>query len=142
MGNVDHSIWEQVAVAIGKQAFIRIGKDIPFTRRLAAWAGSHASGVDQELDFQHVSTGFWVRPELSGDRVLLAITPQLASADPGHPGAVRFQSLNTSVEVPIGQWYNMAKYLRSRGENGGAPLLLQTGEAKGCGEIWIKVEKR
>lgn len=142
LGNRGHSSREQVAVTAGEQAFIRMGKDIPFTRDLAAWAGSHAAGVDRELDFQHVSTGFWVRPELSGDRVLLHITPQMSSAAPGSPGAVQSQSLGTSVEVPIDQWYNLGKILRSRGENAGAPLLLQTEEKNARGEIWIKVERR
>jgi hypothetical protein len=140
LGNLENSITQSLQVLDGESALLIVGKEVPFTRELALLAGRH-TGIAQKIDFREVTTGFWVRPCLRGEEILLEITPHMAFLEPLPEGVMDFQKLTTSVRVPLNEWYNLSNHLKNGDEVSRAILLWRTGRGSEERHIWVKVEK-
>lgn len=99
----------------GQRAFIRIGQSVPHVRKILAF-GRHHPVLVNDIEWQDVTTGFEVLPRVRGDRVLLEITPRLASRQSPGTEIVNYQELSTVVETKRGEWLDLGQILGSRGE--------------------------
>lgn len=107
---------EQFVVTLeGNPARISVGQRLPFTEHWLLLARRHAQLVES-VRYESVDTGFEVQPELAGELVQLSIRPYLAFQDPRRPREIRFQELVTRVNVPLGQWFDLAGTMAGRDE--------------------------
>jgi len=97
-GNVS----QHVQVLEGGQAFIRTGQEVPVPQRTVIINGRRTI-VSDTTQYQSLTTGFYVRPRLNGDRVTLEISQH--SAQPGSlPYSAEVQSTSTIVSGALGEW--------------------------------------
>ncbi len=147
IGNAAESRDQFVQVLDGEEAWLTIGREVPYTREFALLIDRFgAEGFSQSTDFQQVSTGFVVRPLLQGDRVLLEVTPFLADFDSrsdfaGGARAVSFQKATTTTRVPLGTWYDLGGHLQSSSEVGRSFVSYRTRNDEARRQIWVMVEK-
>jgi type II secretory pathway component GspD/PulD (secretin) len=102
---------QSVRVLEGSSAFIRAGQSIPVPQRQAVRAivnGQIVERTGSTVEYRDVVTGFYVVPQLAGDRVTLEINPQLetpASPEQNLPrGSVNIQQAATTVSGRLGEW--------------------------------------
>ena len=99
---------QSVRVMEGREAFVRIGQSVPVRGREVRRTVVGGQVVEQVVDstqYRDVSTGFYVLPRVSGDRVTLDVSPQretLSRRAP--PGSVSVQSVVTTVSGRLGEW--------------------------------------
>jgi hypothetical protein len=93
-----------IRVLEGRQAFIRIGRSVP-VHQVQRTVSGNRSTVTSTTKYQGVGSGFYVRPRMAGDEVMLEIAPQREqfSAD----GSTRSRSAVTALRAPIGQWVSI-----------------------------------
>ena len=93
---------ESFVVAMsGSPAFIRTGKEIPYSCG-SAFFRRYAPG-DGTIAWQNVESGFEVTPAIVGDNVHLKIVPRLAYDD-RKDAVIRFFAAQTELTAPLGQW--------------------------------------
>ena len=98
---------QSVRVMEGREAFVRIGQSVPVRGREVRRTMVGGQVVEQVVDTTHyrdMSTGFYVLPRVSGDRVTLDISPQRETPSHQVPGAVSVQGVVTTVSGPLGDW--------------------------------------
>jgi hypothetical protein len=83
----------------GREAYVLVGQRVPYSGR----HDPYGRGVDYQL----VSSGFYVTPYLRGDGVELEISPRQERLRPGHRGTVQTQSVNTVVRGALGEWIEL-----------------------------------
>lgn len=65
--------------------------------------------VVERAQYSDVTTGFYVRPRVSGDRVTLEIGPQRDLLSRQSPGSVDVQSMATTVSGRLGEWMDVGE---------------------------------
>jgi hypothetical protein len=98
---------QSVRVMEGREAFVRIGQSVPVRGREVRRTMVGGQMVEQVVDTTHyrdMSTGFYVLPRVSGDRVTLDISPQRETPSHQVPGAVNVQGVVTTVSGRLGDW--------------------------------------
>ena len=91
-------------VVEGGQAFIAAGKIRPYEHRTII---RHRYGVSvyDNIDYQDVTSGFYVTPRLSGNgTVILNVQPHYRSVNDQHAGTIDVQEADTTIEAKIGEW--------------------------------------
>jgi type II secretory pathway component GspD/PulD (secretin) len=147
LGTTSGSINQFVRVLDGGQAMITVGQEIPYTAEMAAWVGKYGGrGISRRIDFQSVETGFFVRPRLHGDQVLLEVTPYLRefSGDSTESSGARpilFQEAMTRVPVPLGSWVDLAGHFYGGSDIGGDFVRFSTGPQTGQRTIQVRVDR-
>lgn len=92
-----------IRVLSGDAAYIRVGKEIPYTERWGYLCRRYAHSLEG-VNFQKIETGVEVRPVVSGNRVHIEIIPRVSYREPGDKGVIRFAEAATRVSVSKGQW--------------------------------------
>jgi len=105
---------QQLQVIEGGQAFISIGKSVPVQERTIVRNGQMVTVIDG-TSYRDVTSGFYVRPRLSGDRVTLEIVPQNDTVDA--QGRINIQQVNTEVSGRLGEWMELGGIAQSRSGN-------------------------
>ncbi|HKU72085.1 MAG TPA: secretin N-terminal domain-containing protein [Burkholderiales bacterium] len=108
--NENSSNTQSIRVMEGREAYISIGQSIPVRGRQVRRSMVNGQVVEQVVDstqYRDVSTGFYVLPRVSGDRVTLDISPQRESLSRQVPGGVSVQSVVTTVSGRIGDWIEL-----------------------------------
>ena len=65
---------QRVRVPEGDQAFIQFGKSVPLTQRSLIVFGNTVT-VQDNMQYQDVTPGFYALPRANGDRVVVQISP-------------------------------------------------------------------
>jgi len=94
----------------GREAFIQAGQSVPIRERQVRRTGVGGQVVEQVVDttqYRDVTSGFYVRARLSGDRVTLDVRPQQESLSRQPTGAVNVQSMVTTVSGRLGEWMDI-----------------------------------
>jgi type II secretory pathway component GspD/PulD (secretin) len=93
-----------INVLSGSWAYIKVGKDIPYTERWIDLSRRYGR-VQETVGFQRIETGLEVKPVILSDHVDVEILPRIAEeAASGQPGVIRFSAASTHVSAPLGQW--------------------------------------
>jgi hypothetical protein len=98
---------QTLRVSEGREAFIQVGQSVPVRGRQVTRSVVGGQVVEQVVDsteYRDVTTGFYVRPRLSGDRVMLDISPQRESLSGDVRGGVNVQRVVTTVSGRLGEW--------------------------------------
>jgi len=88
-----------VRVTEGTEGFIQTGQQIPYFTG-TGWYRP-ASGT---VEYKDVTTGFYVLPRISGQNVILQVSPFKNSLRAARDGSINTQQANTRINGPIGVW--------------------------------------
>lgn len=132
-------ITQEVRVMEGGQAFIRAGTSLPLIQRDIIW-GPYGRTVRESTVYREVDSGFYVRPQIAGERVSLEIHPVQQTLSASNPYEIVGQELRTSLSGRLGEWIALG----SGQETGGQEDSRLTGKDKTSqhtsGLVWIKVD--
>lgn len=98
---------QTLRVMEGREAFIRVGQSVPLRGRQVTRTvvgGQVVEQVVESTQYRDVTTGFYVRPRLSGNRVTLDISPQREKLSNDIRGGVDVQRVVTTVSGRLGEW--------------------------------------
>jgi hypothetical protein len=97
-----------VMVRSGSTAYISSGYDVPYPERWSRLSRRHGH-TGGPVTFKKVDTGYDVRPVLVGEMVQIEITPHISYLDGrGFRKPIRFAEAATRLNVPLGQWVEIA----------------------------------
>jgi hypothetical protein len=96
---------QTLRVLEGKEAFIHSGESVPAPERNIVISGAAVS-IAEGTRYDDYGTGFYVRPRLAGDSVVLDIIPSRRERRGDGSAAVREAS--TSVSGALGRWIAIA----------------------------------
>ena len=94
---------QRVRVLEGARRFIRFGESIPIAQRSLILFGNTVT-VQDTVQYQDVTSGFYVLPRLNGDQVFLHISPRRAKLSELGGGAIEIQEATTAVSGRLGDW--------------------------------------
>ena len=93
---------QTVRVLEGHQAFIQFGESVPLDERAVIMFGDTTT-IEDSIEYQDITTGFYALPQLSGDRVVVQISPYRRElSDLG--GVIDVQQGTTTVAGRLGEW--------------------------------------
>ncbi len=145
LGNVGEQLTQSLRLKDGSEGFILVGEMLPYVRSMRVLAGRYAA-YEQELDFQVLNSGFWVRPILEEGFATVEIRPhleglrQVGPRTLGLPSAVELRELGSTLRVPLGTWVDLGSELREGDEVSRAILAWRTSSLQRQRILWIKVE--
>jgi type II secretory pathway component GspD/PulD (secretin) len=129
---------QSLRVLEGKEAFIHMGQSVPVGERSVVITGAGVA-VAEGTRYEEFGTGFFVRPRLHGDTVILDIIPSSRELRGDGSGAVREAS--TSISGPLGRWMEIgaadAQSTRGRSSVGSS----RTTTTQRNDAIYVKVER-
>jgi len=129
---------QQVQVLEGSQAFIQAGTSVPYPERTVVREHRGVT-VTRGTTYRDVTSGFYVLPRVSGDQVILEISPQRATL--GEQGRINIQGASTRVSARLGEWIELGGIAQDTSERrtGIASASSRTGtERRG---IFVKVDE-
>ncbi|HUF82599.1 MAG TPA: secretin N-terminal domain-containing protein [Burkholderiales bacterium] len=135
---------QTVRVMEGREAFVRVGQSIPVRERHVRRSIAGGQVVEQIVggtQYQDVTTGFYVLPRLSGDRVALDISPQRESLSRQVPGGVNVQSVVTSVSGRLGEWMEVGGIVQDASGQQTVLLGRSVSAARDSRRVLVKVEE-
>lgn len=94
---------QRLRVLEGNEAFIQAGESRPVRERqvIETPTGTRVIETTQYVD---AGTGFYVRPQVSGERVTLTIRTARDRFTGDRRGSIETQSVNTQVSARLGEW--------------------------------------
>ena len=101
----DHNT-HMVQTIEGQPAFIATGQSVPIANQRAFVSGNGVI-LQNGVEYRDVSSGFYVIPRLSGDRVTLLIAPRLEKMSPQQGGQIDIQSVETTASGRLGEWIHI-----------------------------------
>lgn len=132
-------VTQHVRVADGGQAMIHAGVDLPLTL-LEIVEGPYGRTVRESIVFTNVGSGFYVTPQLVGDRVTLDIHPVQQMLATERPRDVVHQELRTTVSVRLGEWIALGGS-EAQAQQAHSRLLGTGGSAsREARQVWLKVD--
>ena len=133
-----NSTLQTIRVLEGAQAFIHGGEDVPVGERTTTLSGGGVR-TDSTVRYERFGSGFWVRPRLNGERVILDIQRGQRELAPDHTASVA--ELATQVSGVLGRWMaiaGMGSQVAERGRGLSASTRLDTRQSSGT---YIKIER-
>ena len=130
---------QQVRVADGGRAMIQTGVELPLTLRETV-VGPHGRMVRESVVFYSAGSGFYVAPQLIGDRVTLEIHPVQQTFDAAAPRSVVGQQLHTTISGRLGEWIALGS--GDTQDQQAQNRLLGAGQSntRETGQVWLKVD--
>lgn len=129
---------QRIRVLEGHEAFIQTGKLLPYVVHHETVAGG-ATQVQDSVQLQNATTGFYVRPRLAGGRVFLDILPESARHDSA-TGGLDVQSARTTVSGRLGQWIEIAGFGETAGRHTNATIYSTADADTATQSIFVKVQ--
>ncbi len=139
-GHSDESSVQQIRVLNGQEAFIRSGQSVPFGQRQVIVSGRRTS-VHGTIQYKDVTTGFYVIPRLSGERVVLNISPRSARLSHRGGGAIDIQQAQTTLAGRLGEWILIGGSSRRSSDTESGITHATTARGDESKQIWLKVEE-
>jgi hypothetical protein len=118
-----------VNVISGSEAYILVGKEIPYREKWAALCRRYAGYVER-VGIQRIETGMEVSPVIVGNHAKLTIIPRISHAGPGGQTrkTIRFARAATRLSVPLGQWVRVGGV--DKGSNEVMSAILESGSQR------------
>ncbi len=135
---------QTVRVMEGREALVRVGLSVPLRERQVrrtVIGGQVVEQVVESSQYRDLTTGFYVLPRLSGDRVTLDVRPQRETLSDRVRGGVDVQSVVTTVSGRLGEWMEIGGI--GQDTSGQQTVLLgrTTSTTQGNQRVLIKVEE-
>ena len=128
----------------GREAFIRAGQSVPVRGRQVTRTVVGGQVVEQVVDttqYHDVTTGFYVRARVTGERVMLEISPQRETLSKDIRGGVNVQRLVTTVSGRLGEWMELGGAGQSATAEQSALLGHASSATRDDRRVLIKVEE-
>ena len=97
------AVSQNIRAQDGEWATIYAGKSVPYPTQSIVQTPSGTS-VQQGIEYKDVTSGFEVRPRLSGNRVILEIRPFYNKLSRKGGGMIDTQQASTTVTGALGEW--------------------------------------
>lgn len=130
---------QQIQVLEGNPAFIEFGQSVPVGERTLVIDPSGAA-VHDSVRFRDVTSGFYVLPQLTAQRVRLKISPHRDTLSGAGGGTINVQRAETVVEGPIGQWIELGGTVEQSRADGSGVVYRTQDRSEQRGRIAVKVE--
>ena len=133
---------QQLQVLEGNRALVRSGQSIPVPQRQVI-QDRRGTRVIDSTEYREVSSGFYVLPRISGDRVTLEISTQndALAPDGAEQPTVRVQQASSTVSGRLGEWLEVGG-LGQRQDHGDATISTRgTSGTREQRNVLIRVEE-
>lgn len=97
---------QTLQVLEGSEAFIQVGAVAPVPAR-AVVETPYGSHIVESVQYREAATGFYVRPRISGDSVLLSVRAVHDRSAGERPGGFHTQEVETQVSARLGEWIEL-----------------------------------
>jgi type II secretory pathway component HofQ len=126
----------------GRETFVGVGESRPFTSTSVVGGGPHGTTVVQSTGFRDAQSGFFATPRLSGDRVVLEISPQQQQfRGNSRAQTVATQSLTTTVSGRVGEWIELGGVAEQSGGQARGLVTWGTRSSSSQFSAWVKVDE-
>jgi type II secretory pathway component GspD/PulD (secretin) len=135
---------QTLQVLEGSSAFIQTGRAAPVTTRRverSVVGGRVVEQVVESTDYREALTGFYVLPRVSGDRVMLEVSPQREAFSRRAPGAIDVQRVVTALSGRLGEWIEVGGVGETRSEERSTAFGAGGVSAAERTRVLIKVEE-
>jgi type II secretory pathway component GspD/PulD (secretin) len=128
-----------VRVLEGTETWIGAGQSVPLTETTV----QHRPGgvVQQTTTYRDVSTGFYATARVSGDQVILDISPRQQEYRPGS-GTIATQGSTTTITGRLGEWFELGAVDQSGASSTGGLLTSGRRTEASRYSIWVKVDEQ
>jgi type II secretory pathway component GspD/PulD (secretin) len=129
-----------VRVVEGTEAWIAAGQSVPITQTQVThgWQGGV---VQQSTTYRDVDTGFYATARVSGDHVIVEISPRQQHYRPSGGGVVSTQSTTTSVTARLGEWFELGAVNETDASSTGGLLVWGRRSASSQYSAWVKIDE-
>lgn len=131
---------QQIQVLEGGRALVSSGQSVPITQRQVIqqpWG----TQIVESIQYQDVSSGFFVQPRLNGDIVTVEISAQNDSLAPNIGNSLRVQQTSTTVSGRLGEWLVVGGTARQGESNDGTLSTRSIGTAAEQRKVLIRVDE-
>ena len=129
---------QSLRVMEGTAGYIETGKSIPyFSGQVYQQNGQRI--VESSVDFKDVTSGFYVRPRVNGDRVTLDISPHRDALDTG--GTINTRGAATTISGKLGEWIPLGGTTSDIRRNTAQIGKQYSTQDRHSESIWIKADK-
>jgi hypothetical protein len=135
---------QSVRVMEGREAFLRIGQSVPVRERQVQRSVAGGRVVEQVVEstqYREATSGIYVLPRVSGDRVTLEISAQRESFSRPVERGASVQNVVTTVSGRLGEWIEIGGATREASARQSALLGRTATSTRGSGRVLIKVEE-
>lgn len=105
------NLFQQIQVIAGSEAFIEMGKQLPFVEPInrVDWIYSTGPyGSEYNIQSEPVKSGFYVRPQVHGDWVTLEVLPHREQPSSNGGGRILKQQIATTITGQLGEWLEVS----------------------------------
>ena len=135
--SLDVDSYQTILVLEGEAAFISTGQSIP----VLDYYSDGFYGQSGGLSYRDISTGFYVTPTLSGNKVRLKLSEQQQHLRRDGQARIDTHQTETQLSVRLGQWIQVAG-TSSRGETAKHTRTYKTREHReDLNQVFIKVDR-
>jgi hypothetical protein len=129
-----NEVLQSVLVLAGQSALIDIGQRSPVPFILGYGLRADGPVAQIGINYQTVSTGFYVTPQVFGENVELALNAQIQQGDP--TTAVQGNAAAVTVRGRLGSWIQAGSSAQQTGTVG-------AGQSVGASDyqLWVKVDR-
>ena len=135
---------QSVRVVEGREAFVRVGQSVPVRERQVQRSVVGGRVVEQVVEgtqYRDATTGIYVLPRVSGDRVTLDISPQRETLSKQAHGGVNVQSMVTTVSGRLGEWMEIGGIGQDASGQQSVLLGRTATTARSSRRVMVKVEE-
>ena len=129
-------VLQRVRVLDGGQALISTGSEQPMGYR-DVLVGPDGTQVRHGVSYATVDTGFYARPRVNGDRVIVDIDSR--AGEFGGGGRIETSALQTQVSGRLGEWLPLGSSRDAGAQRGSGLLYRQSGSDQNIGDLELRV---
>lgn len=130
---------QRLRVLEGQWARISIGQQVPVPQStIVQTPGGFAA--QQSIEYKDVSSGFEVRPRVSGDTVTMEVRPFRNTPAATGGGAIDTQSIVTTVSGRVGQWIELGGVAEQSDSSGNAVTYSTKDSRRNANHIYVKID--
>ena len=138
----DEKISQQVQTLDGASAYIQIGLSVPIRTQTIRRGPGGVMSTDT-VTYRDVATGFSVLPRLSGEQVVLEISPQreaVAGDGTSNPPVISSQRVVSSVAGRLGEWLEIGGMVQDDRRDERGILSSASASRQDNRRVWVRVD--
>lgn len=128
----------QVQALEGQPAFIEAGTSVPIRYQTGTPVRSGVV-IQESVEYHDATSGFYVVPQLHGDRVTLLISPFMSNVIPGRTPSFAIQNVETTASGRLGEWISLGAINTQRRDSRGEILASGQSSAFDNRNIQVRV---
>ncbi len=130
----------RLRITAGSTGYIETGKSIPyFSGQVYQRNGQNIT--ESSVAYKDVTSGFYVRPRVNGNQVILDISPYRESLDASGAGAINTRRAATTIRGALGQWIPLGGTTGQIKHSSGQTGKSYSTQDRYSENIWIKAER-